>query len=225
MVPPRNRPNRSPTPKSYSLGEEIANSVIHGIGAALGVAGLVVLVVLAALQQDPWRVVSFSIYGGTLIVLYLTSTLYHSLQHPRAKAVFRVMDHATIYLLIAGTYTPFLLVSLRGAWGWTLLGLIWGLALLGIGYQVLRGGRQGTLSVLSYILMGWLCVIALRELLANVPIGGLIWLAIGGVLYTVGVIFYSWQRLPYNHAIWHLFVLGGSIAHFVSMLFYVLPDA
>lgn len=225
MVPPSTRPNRTLTHTAYSLGEEIANSVTHGIGAALGVAALVMLVVLAALQGDPWRVVSFSIYGGTLIVLYLTSTLYHSLQHPRAKAVFRVMDHATIYLLIAGTYTPFLLVSLRGAWGWTLLGLIWGLALLGIGYQVLSAGRQGTLSVLSYILMGWLCVIALGELLANVPVGGLIWLAIGGVLYTTGVIFYSWQRLPYNHAIWHLFVLGGSIAHFFSMLFYVLPDA
>ncbi len=225
MDPPGTRPKRTLTHSAYSLGEEIANSVIHGIGTVLGVAGLVVLVVLAALQGDPWRVVSFSIYGGTLIVLYLTSTLYHSLQHPRAKAVFRVMDHATIYLLIAGTYTPFLLVSLRGAWGWTFLGLIWGLALLGIGFQVLFAGRQGVLSVLSYIVMGWLGVIALRELLANIPMGGLIWLAIGGVLYTVGVIFYSWQRLPYNHAIWHLFVLGGSIAHFFSMLFYVLPDA
>ncbi len=216
-------PNTSLTHKAYTLGEELANSLTHGIGAALSVTGLVVLVVLAALHGDPWRVVSSAIYGGTLVILYLASTLYHGVQHPRIKGVLQIIDHTTIYLLIAGTYTPFLLVSLRGAWGWTLLGVIWGLAMLGVVFQSLFVRRQGRLSILTYILMGWLCVIALREMLVSIPSGGLIWLAVGGVLYTTGVIFYVWHKLPFNHAIWHLFVLAGSVSHFFAILFYVLP--
>ncbi|MFC1483830.1 hemolysin III family protein [Candidatus Neomarinimicrobiota bacterium] len=225
MGPQASSPDTSLTHKAYTRGEEIANSLIHAIGTALSIAGLVVLVVLAARHGDAWRVVSFSIYGSTLVILYLASTLYHGVQHPRAKGILQIIDHTSIYLLIAGTYTPFLLVSLRGAWGWTLLGVIWGLALLGIGFQSIFVRRQGKLSILTYILMGWLCLIALREMLINVPTGGLIWLAVGGVLYTTGVLFYVWHRLPYNHAIWHLFVLAGSIAHFLSVLLYVLPTA
>ncbi|UCD37868.1 MAG: hemolysin III family protein [Fidelibacterota bacterium] len=223
MFPTTTLPNPSQASKAYTLREEIANSLIHAIGVTLSVAGLIVLVVLAALQGDPWRVVSFTIYGSTLIILYLASTLYHGVQNPRGKAVLQIIDHTTIYLLIAGTYTPFLLVSLRGIWGWTLFGVIWGLALLGIAFQSLFVRRQGKLSILTYILMGWLCVIALREMLVHIPTGGLVWLAIGGVLYTTGVIFYVWHKLPYNHAIWHLFVLGGSVSHFLAVLFYVLP--
>lgn len=207
----------------YSLGEEIANGITHGLGAGLSVAGLTLLVVLAALYGDVWRVVSFSIYGSTLIILYLASTLYHSFQHPRVKRVFRIIDHASIYLLIAGTYTPFLLVSMRGAWGWTLLVVIWGLALLGIGFKVLFTHHFQKLSTLAYVLMGWLCVIALKEALVSIPPGGLIWLAVGGVVYTVGVVFYAWKKLPYNHAIWHLFVLGGSTCHYFAILLYLLP--
>jgi hemolysin III len=225
MGPQASSPDTSLTHKAYTRGEEIANSLIHGVGTALSIVGLVVLVVVAASHGDAWRVVSCSIYGSTLIMLYLSSTLYHAVQQPRAKGILQIIDHTTIYLLIAGTYTPFLLVSLRGAWGWTLLGVIWGLALLGIGFQSIFVRRQGKLSILTYILMGWLCLVALRELLVNVPTGGLIWLAVGGVLYTTGVLFYVWHRLPYNHAIWHLFVLGGSTAHFLSVLLYVLPVA
>jgi len=220
---PQTKPADSPPSGYFTLGEEIANGIIHGIGTALSVAGLVVLVVLASLHGDTWRVVSFSIYGSTLIILYLASTVYHSLQNSRIKRIFRVIDHASIYLLIAGTYTPFMLVGMRGAWGWTLFGVVWGLALLGIGFKTVFIHRFEKLSVAVYIIMGWLCVIALKEMLIRIPHGGLVWLAVGGVLYTVGVIFYASNRLPYNHAIWHLFVLGGSICHYFSIFFYLLP--
>jgi len=209
--------------KTYSLGEEIANGITHSIGAGLSVAGLTLLVVLAVLYGDGWRIVSFSIYGSTLIIMYLASTLYHSFQHPRVKQVFRIIDHASIYLLIAGTYTPFLLVGIRGAWGLTLLVVIWGLALLGIGFKALFVHRFQKLSTLVYVLMGWLCVIAWKEALGAIPTGGLILVAAGGVIYTAGVIFYVWKKLPYSHAIWHVFVLGGSICHYFAILLYLLP--
>lgn len=217
--------SKSQPKKAYSLGEEIANSLSHGIGAALGIAGMVILVVLAALQGDPWRVVSFAIYGSTLIILFLASTLYHGIQHPGAKSILQRIDHASIYLLIAGTYTPILLVSMRGAWGWSLFGVIWGIAALGTGYEILSSRRIGKVSLIAYLVMGWLCVIALRQLLDSLSPGGLAWLAAGGLLYTAGVVFYIWHKLPYNHAIWHLFVLGGSICHFFAMLFHILPAA
>jgi hemolysin III len=207
----------------YTLGEEIAHSITHGIGTGLSIAGLTVLVVLAALYGNVYQIVSFSIYGATLFILYLASTLYHSFQHPRVKQIFKIIDHSAIYLLIAGTYTPFLLVSIRGIWGWTLLIIIWGLALLGISFKTLFIHRFQKLSVLAYILMGWLSVVAIRELLMNIPLGGLIWLAVGGVVYTVGVIFYALHRIPYTHAVWHLFVMGGSICHYFAVLFYVAP--
>lgn len=211
--------------KLYTLGEEIANSITHGIGAGLSVAGLIVLVVLATLYGDVWQIVSFSVYGSSLIVLYLVSTLYHSFQNPRVKRVFRIIDHASVRLLIAGTYTPFLLVSLRGAWGWTLLAIIWGLALLGMGFEAFLIGRFQRISTLSYVLMGWLGVVAVKQMLVSIPTGGLVWLAVGGVLYTVGVVFYAWRKLPYNHATWHLFVLAGSVCHYLAILLYLLPEA
>lgn len=204
--------------ESYAVGEEIVNSVTHGIGAALSVIGGIALIVFAALYGDAWRIVSFSIYSVTLVILYLASTLYHSVRDLRLKRIFKILDHSCIYLLIAGTYTPFLLVSLRGPWGWTLLGVIWGLALVGIIFKIFSAQRFRRFVVLGYLLMGWLCVIAGRELLLRVPAEGLLWLALGGLLYTVGVLFYAWRKLPYGHAIWHLFVLGGSICHYLAVL-------
>ena len=211
--------------KPYSLREEIANAITHGIGTGLSVAGLTLLVVLATLRGDVSRVVSFSIYGASLVILYLASTLYHSFGNPPVKRVFRIIDHASIYLLIAGTYTPFLLICVQGAWRWVLLGIVWGLALLGIGFKAFFTDRFRRVSVLTYILMGWLCVIALRQMLVAIPPGGLILLATGGVIYTLGVVFYVWRRLPFNHAIWHLFVLGGSICHYLAVFLYLLPVA
>ena len=207
----------------YSVGEEIANSVTHGIGAGLSIAALSILVTFAGLFGDAWRVVSFSIYGATLILLYLASTFYHSFQAPRVKKFFRVLDHSAIFLLIAGTYTPFTLVNLRGGWGWTLFGLIWGSAICGILLEIFFIDRFKTLSMAIYIAMGWLVILAFKPLLSAVPAGGMIWLGVGGLIYTLGVVFYLWERIPFNHAIWHLFVLGGSVCHFFCILFYVLP--
>ena len=223
MTSPLQDLNGQISTRLYSLGEEIANTITHGIGAGLSVAGLTLLVVLAGLYGDVYQIVSFSIYGATLVILYLASTLYHGFQHPRVKRVFKVIDHASIYLLIAGTYTPFLLVRVRSAPGWTLLIIVWGLAILGVGFKAVFVNRFQKVSVLTYILMGWLSVVAGKEMLTNIPAGGLIWLAVGGVVYTVGVIFYVIKRIPYNHAIWHLFVLGGSICHFFGILFYLAP--
>lgn len=207
----------------YTVGEEIANSISHGVGAGLSVAGLTVLVVLAAIYGDVWHVVSFSIYGSTLVILYLASTLYHSLRSPGAKRVFRIIDHSTIYLLIAGTYTPFLLVSLRGPLGWTLLVVVWVLALTGVGFKTLFIARFRRLSIAAYLLMGWASLVAVKPMLANIPRGGVYLLAVGGLLYTAGLVFYLWKRLPYGHLVWHLFVLGGSAAHFFAILLYLLP--
>jgi hemolysin III len=223
MTLPYEESNGDISTRLYSLGEEIANSVTHGIGAGLSVVGLTLLIVLAGLYGDVYQIVSFGVYGATLVILYTASTLYHGFQHPRVKRVFQVIDHASIYLLIAGTYTPFLLIRVRSAWGWTFLIIVWGLALLGVGFKAVFSTRFLKLSVLTYILMGWLCVVAGKEMLANIPTGGLIWLAVGGVVYTVGVLFYAIKRIPYNHAIWHLFVMGGSICHFLGILFYLAP--
>ena len=208
----------------YSLGEEIANSVSHGIGALLAVVGLVVLTVFAALRGNVWHIVGCSVFGVALVLVYTTSTLYHGIQHPRAKAVFRALDHSAIFILIAGTYTPFALVSLRGPWGWSLFGVIWGLAVLGIILQtgVLRRGTAA--SVFLYVGMGWVAVIVIKPLLDAVPPGGIMLLLIGGVAYTAGTGFYLWRRLPYHHALWHGFVLLGSVSHFFAVLLYVIPS-
>jgi hemolysin III len=204
-------------------GEELANVITHAIGAVLGIAGLSALVVGAARHGDVWRLVSFSIYGATLVLLYLASVFYHGARSPRAKRALQFFDHAAIYLLIAGTYTPFTLVSMRGSLGWTMFGLIWGLAIIGIVLKVFYFGRLGWLSTALYLLMGWLVVIAIKPVMDAVSMRGLIWLVAGGLSYTLGVVFYAWHRLPYAHPIWHLFVLGGSICHFFSIFFYVLP--
>lgn len=209
----------------YTLGEEIFHSVSHGLGAALSVAGLTLLVSLAAWFGDAYQVVGFSIYGATLVLAYLASTLYHSFQAPKTKRIFKIFDHAAIYLLIAGTYTPFLLVALRGILGWTLLGLVWGLALLGVVFKVLFINRFQRISVAGYVLLGWLSVVMLRELTLSLPPGGLWWLVAGGVAYTVGVIFYAMKRVRYMHAVWHLFVLAGSVCHYFAVLLYLAPRA
>jgi len=205
----------------YTVGEEIANSITHGVGVLLGVAGLVLLVTLAAIYGDAWHVVSFSIYGVTLVITFLASTLYHAIQQPRAKHVFNVLDHASIYLLIAGTYTPILLISMRGPWGWTMFGVIWGSAFIGVVFKSLFINRFRMLSVAMYVLMGWTCLIAFRPMLRSLGAPGVFWIAIGGLFYTVGVIFYLWKRLPYGHALWHLFVLAGSASHFFAIIRYV----
>ena len=204
--------------------EEVANCATHGVGLALSVAGFITLVVLAWAYGDAWHVGSCGVYGASLVALYLASTLYHGARAPRAKQLFQALDHCGIYLLIAGTYTPFTLVTLRGPWGWTLFGLVWGLALAGILFRVVCGERYRPLAVASYVMLGWLCVVAVKPILELVPLGALAWIAAGGLTYTAGVFFFAAKRIPHNHAIWHLFVLGGSICHYVAVLLYVLPS-
>jgi len=207
----------------YSPGEEIAHSLTHGLGAVLSIAGLATMVSLAALRGNAWHVVSCSIFGATLIFLYTASTLYHSVTHPGAKKVLRILDHSAIFLLIAGTYTPFTLVSLRGGWGWTLFVLVWGLALVGVVYKITARNRFRLLSVVLYVAMGWLVLVAIKPMVTSVAMPGLILLLVGGLSYTLGLIFYAWERLPYSHAVWHLFVLVGSACHFFAVLLYVIP--
>ncbi len=201
-------------------GERL-NSVTHLLGTALAAAGAAVLVVLAARQGDPWKIVSFSIYGAMLFALYALSTLYHSARG-KVKDVLRKLDHCSIYLLIAGTYTPFTLVTLRGAWGWSLFGVIWGLAALGIAQEAWLAKGPRILSVVIYILMGWLSVIAVQPLIAALTPAGFAWLAAGGLFYTGGIIFYALdEKLRHGHGIWHVFVLAGSASHYLAILLYV----
>ena len=204
-------------------GQEIANSVTHGLGIILSVAGLVVLVVLASLHATVWHIVSFSVYGTSLILLYTASTLYHSFRSPRLKRIFHIIDHSSIYLLIAGSYTPLVLVNLRGAWGWSLFGVIWGISLVGIVLKTFFTGRFKIASTLLYLLMGWMIVIAFKPLAHALPMGGMAWLIAGGLSYTLGAVIYLWKTIPYHHAIWHLFVLAASICHYLVILLYVLP--
>jgi len=189
--------------KTQTLGEEIANSITHGIGAGLSIAALVILVVLA------------------LILLYLSSTLYHSFVNPKIKNFFRILDHSTIYLLIAGSYTPITLTFMRGPWGWTLFGIVWSIAIGGITVTILLLDKLKALLVLSYVAMGLVIVIAFKPMIQMVPKGMIVWLFIGGACYILGIVFYLWKRLPYHHPIWHVFVLGGSISHFLGILFYL----
>jgi len=198
------------------------NSWSHLIGAALAISGLILLVTFAAMTGDPWKVVSVAVYGSTLVLLYVISTLYHSLKG-RAKAVFQRLDHCAIYLLIAGSYTPFALVTLRGPLGWTIFGVNWALAIIGIVQENILGKRTRALSLVIYVVMGWLIMFAIKPLAAALPAAGMAWLAAGGVIYTVGIVFYVLDtRIPHGHGIWHLFVLGGSLCQFISILFYVI---
>jgi hemolysin III len=202
--------------------EEIANTVTHGIGLLLSIAGFVVLLVFAILRGTAWHIVACSIYGATLICLYSASTLYHAVVSSRLKRGLKIFDHSAIYLLIAGTYTPFLLLNLRGPWGWSLFGVIWGLALAGILFKCWFADHWEHLSTAVYVLMGWLVLIATKPVLAHVPSTTLLWLLAGGLFYSSGVIFYVWKRLPYSHAVWHLFVLAGSTCHYFAVLRSVL---
>lgn len=208
------------TERIPSVGEEIASSVTHGIGLAASIIVLPFLITVAARDGDAWRITSATIFGSSLILLYGASTLYHALPRSRAKRVFRILDHSAIYLLIAGTYTPFLLGPLRGAWGWSLFVVIWLLAIGGVVMKSTLGIRWARLSTVVYLLMGWLGVVAAKPLLDRVSPPGLLWLLAGGLAYTIGVIFYAWGRLRYGHAIWHLFVATGSVCHVVAVLRY-----
>ncbi len=207
----------------YSFAEEIANSVTHGVGALLAIAGLGVLTGFAALRGDAWHIVSSSVYASTLILCFLASTLYHAVSHIGAKAILRTLDHSSIFLLIAGTYTPFTLVTLRGPWGWWLFGIIWGLALLGLIIQFTPLKKIRALSITLSALMGWVVIAAIKPLANSLETGGLWLLVLGGLCYTGGIAFYLWRSLRFHHAIWHLFVLAGGILHFFAVLFYVIP--
>lgn len=203
--------------------EERLNAVTHGTGTLLALGGLIMLVAAAHLYGGIWHLVSASIYGSALVLLYLASTLYHSFRNERLKEIFKVFDHSAIYLLIAGTYTPFTLIPLHGVLGWIIFGAIWGMACIGIGFKIFFAKRFKILSTVCYIAMGWFMVIAIKPLIASLSLEGVCWLIAGGAFYTVGSIFYLARRLPYNHMIWHLFVLAGSACHFVSIFYYVLP--
>jgi hemolysin III len=207
----------------YSPGEEIANSITHGIGILLAIAALCILAVFAHRYGNVWHVVSVIVYGATLIMLYTASTLYHSIQKQNLKGFLQNLDHSAIYLLIAGTYTPFTLVSLHGPWGWGLFGVVWGLAVLGIILQFMPAGPPKAVSLILYVGMGWSVVAAAKPLAQSVDSGGILFLVLGGLAYTTGILFYVRDKMNYNHAVWHLFVLVGSIFHFFAVLFYVVP--
>lgn len=197
------------------------NAWTHLVGAVLACIGAVWLIVVAGLQGDPWKIVSFSIYGFTLLLLYSISTLYHSTRG-RAKRIMRKLDHLSIYLLIAGSYTPFCLVSLRGPWGWSLFGVVWGLALVGMLQEIKPRSEARILSIIIYALMGWIVLVAVKPLLQSLGTAGFAWLAAGGVFYTVGIIFFAFDsRFRHWHGIWHLFVIAGSLMHFVAVSLYV----
>jgi len=207
----------------YNFREELMNSITHGAGILLSITALVLLIVFSTSGGSVSHVVSCTIFGITLILLYTASTLYHSFRKPKIKQIFKVVDHSCIYLLIAGTYTPFLLVTLRGMLGWTMLGIIWFLAVAGVVFKIFFVHRFKIVSTIAYLLMGWIIVFAIKPLIDSLPSGGIVWLVAGGLAYTLGVIFYAWKKLPFNHAIWHLFVLAGSTCHFFAVTFYVLP--
>lgn len=218
---------RAPSPSSprYTPAEELANSITHGIGVPLAITGLVTLIILAAISGNTRAVVSSALYGSTLVLLYLVSTLYHSVRQAKTKSILRILDHSAILLLIAGTYTPFTLISLPGPWGWSLFGTIWGLATLGITLEVSRLRHLRGLLISLYVVMGWAVVVAIKPMLENVTSGGLWLLLAGGLCYTGGLVFYLWKRLPYHHAVWHLWVLTGSILHYFAVLTTVLPPS
>ncbi len=206
----------------YKLGDILANAITHGIGAGLAIVGAAYLIV-ASTRGTVWHVVCCSVFSATLVLVYLCSTLYHSLVRTRARHLFQVLDHASIYLLIAGTYTPFTLISLRGALGWTVFGIEWGLAIAGIIFKSFAVDRYEVASALVYLFQGWLVVFAGRPLLHAIGWHGVAWMGAGGLAYTLGIVFFALDRLRYFHATWHIFVLGGSIAHYFAILFYVVP--
>jgi hemolysin III len=209
--------------RTYPYWEEFVNVLSHGIGFLLSVAALSLMVVFASLDGNAWHIVGVSVFGASLVVLYLASTLFHWSVRPKIRKYLNVFDHSAIYLLIAGTYTPFLLVTLNGPWGWSLFGVIWGLAIAGVVFKMFFTGRFDKLSLLIYVLMGWLILIAIVPLIQNLSTMGLIWLLIGGISYSIGAVFYLLNKFPFNHAIFHFWVLGGSISHFFAVFWYVIP--
>ena len=207
---------------SESSAERLFNSITHGIGFVLSVVALILMVVYASYNSDAWSIVGVSIFGTTLILLYMSSTLYHAFPKGRLKQIFQLLDQSIIYLLIAGTYTPVLLITLRNPLGWTVFGLVWAMAIGGITHRIFFFDKLKFLTLVSYITMGWLSLIVFKSILKAAPTELVVWLLIGGVFYTGGLIFYRWERLPFNHAIWHLFVLGGSFSHFMGIYLYLV---
>jgi hemolysin III len=208
----------------YSEAEELVNRFTHGIGTLLSLVGAIALISLAAEQHDRYRLISACVYGGAMVVFYGISTLYHSVRKPYVRYLLNILDHSSIYLMIAGSYTPFALVSLRGPWGWSLLVTVWVLGTVGAVLKFFTVHRLPTIGPFIYLALGWSLLLAWKPLVAALEINGMLLLLAGGAAYTVGVLFYLWDRLPYNHAIWHLFVLTGSACHFFSIFYYVTPN-
>ena len=207
----------------YTVLQEILNSVTHGAGALVSIAGLVILIVSSSMYGQVSHIASCTVFGISLVLLYTASTLYHSFQKPNIKHILKILDHSCIYVLIAGTYTPFMIVTVRGALGWTMFTIVWSLTILGIIFKAFFVNRFKIISTLAYILMGWLIIFAIKPLFQTLPGSGIAWLVAGGLAYTLGTIFYAWKTLPFNHAVWHLFVLVGSVCHFMAVLFYIVP--
>lgn len=212
-------------PKVQSLAEELANSLTHGLGLFLSIAGLVILLIKAVNEGTAWHTVSVSLYGASLVVLYLISTIYHCLPQSRAKDVFNILDHCSIYVMIAGCYAPFTLVTLRGGWGWSIMGVAWAMMVLGIVLKVFWFSRTETLGLILYLSMGWLIVVALVPLVQALPLVGFCLLLAGGISFSTGVFFFRADRMRFNHSIWHLFVLAGTACHFLCVFFFVLPKS
>ncbi len=207
----------------YSFIEEIFNSITHGVEIVISITALVIMVFFSSRYGSAIHIVSSIIFGAALILLYTASTLYHSFQKPEIKQTFKIIDHSCIYVLIAGTYTPFLLVTLRGILGWSMFALVWSLTVIGVLFKIFFIHRFKIISTIAYILMGWLIIFAIKPLMQLLPEGGLLLLIYGGLAYTLGTIFYAWEKLPFNHTIWHSFVLTGSICHFFAIMFYIVP--
>ncbi|ADE67996.1 MULTISPECIES: PAQR family membrane homeostasis protein TrhA [Priestia] len=211
------------TTHTFTRGEEIANAITHGVGAVLSIVGLTLLIVLSSLEGTPWHVISFTIYGVTMLLLYVSSTLVHSFPEGKVKDLFEIFDHSSIYLFIAGTYTPFLFIAVKGTTGWTLFGIVWGIALAGIVFKAFFVKKFLFISTILYVFMGWMIVFAWDSLTQNIAHQGIVLLVVGGVLYTIGAVFYVWRGFRFHHMIWHMFVLGGTVLHFLAIILYVLP--
>ncbi|WP_427126651.1 PAQR family membrane homeostasis protein TrhA [Priestia megaterium] len=211
------------TTHTFTRGEEIANAITHGIGAVLSIVGLTLLIVLSSLEGTPWHVISFTIYGVTMLLLYVSSTLVHSFPEGKVKDLFEIFDHSSIYLFIAGTYTPFLFIAVKGTTSWTLFGIVWGIALAGIVFKAFFVKKFLFISTILYVFMGWMIVFAWDSLTQNIAHQGIVLLVVGGVLYTIGAVFYVWRGFRFHHMIWHMFVLGGTVLHFLAIILYVLP--
>ncbi|MFD2045441.1 hemolysin III family protein [Ornithinibacillus salinisoli] len=207
----------------FSKGEEIANAITHGIGAVLSLAGLVILIVFSSIHGTAWHVVSFTIFGSTMFILYMSSTLVHAMPPGKAKDLFEIFDHSSIYLFIAGTYTPFTFIVIQGALGWTMFGIVWGLAIAGTIFKSFFVKKYLFTSTFLYIVMGWMVVMGWRQITDNLNFNGIVLLVIGGLCYTIGAVFYVWRGFKYHHMVWHLFVIAGTTVHFFCVLFYLLP--